>query len=182
MNKISILSISLCLSLPIFNTQLFAKEIQTVATIDVNKYAGKWYEIARLPMFFQRNCVSDVSATYTLNSDKTIKVVNQCIKQNGKMDSANGVAYPQNSANTKLKVSFLPDGLKWLPKTKGDYWIMRIDPNYQVALVGEPNKEFLWLLSRTPNLDQKTYQSYLETAKQQGYDLSKLIKTQHTAQ
>ena len=93
------------------------------------------------------------------------------------MDTAEGIAYAQNAGNSQLKVSFLPKGLRWLPFTKGDYWVLRIDPEYKVALVGGPSNKYLWILSKTPNLDQATYQSYLETARQYGYDISKVVRT-----
>ena len=93
------------------------------------------------------------------------------------MDTAEGIAYAKNAGNSQLKVSFLPKGLRWLPFTKGDYWVLRIDPEYKVALVGGPSNKYLWILSKTPNLDQATYQSYLETAHQYGYDISKVVKT-----
>ena len=97
------------------------------------------------------------------------------------MKSSEGVAYPQNQGKSQLKVSFLPKGLRWLPFTKGDYWVLRVDPDYKVALVGGPSTKYLWILSKTPTIDEATYQSYLQTAKQQGYDLSNLIKTTHTS-
>ncbi|WAU75750.1 lipocalin family protein [Acinetobacter sp. TR3] len=159
--------------------QANAEKPSAVDKIDVNQYAGKWYEIAHLPMYFQRHCLSDTTAVYTLNPDKTIGVLNSCRTKTGQMDSSQGVAYPANSGNSKLKVSFLPKGLRWLPFTKGDYWVLRVDPEYKVALVGGPSTKYLWLLSKTPTIDDATYNSYLETAKQQGYDLSKLIKTPH---
>lgn len=155
-------------------------EPKPVDAIDVQKYAGRWYEVARLPMYFQRNCVSDVQAKYSLNSDKTIKVRNQCMNKEGELDVSEGVAYPQNDGNSQLKVSFLPKGLRWLPFSKGDYWVLRIDEDYQVALVGGPSHRYLWLLSRTPDMDEAVIENYLNTAKAQGYDLSKLIRTKHT--
>ncbi|MDE9407787.1 lipocalin family protein [Acinetobacter nosocomialis] len=151
-----------------------------VESIDINKYAGKWYEIAHLPMFFQRNCVANTTANYSINADKTVGVLNSCTNKKGEMISSEGVAYPQNEGNSKLKVSFLPSGLRWIPFTKGDYWVLRVDPDYQVALVGGPSTEYLWILSRSPQIDQATYNSYLQTAKHYGYDVSKLIKTTQT--
>jgi apolipoprotein D and lipocalin family protein len=150
---------------------------KAVESIDVQQYAGKWYEIAHLPMYFQRNCVSDTSAQYTVNPDQTIGVLNSCRTETGKIIASQGLAYPQNKGMSKLKVSFLPAGLRWLPFTKGDYWVLRVDPEYQVALVGGPTHKYLWILSKNPHLDEATYQSYLETARQYGYDLSNLIKT-----
>ena len=155
-------------------------EPKAVDAIDVQKYAGRWYEVARLPMYFQRNCASDVQAKYSLNADKTIKVRNQCLNKEGDLDVSEGVAYPQNDGNSQLKVSFLPKGLRWVPFSKGDYWVLRIDEDYQVALVGGPSHRYLWLLSRTPDMDEAVIEDYLNTAKAQGYDLSKLIRTKHT--
>ena len=79
-----------------------------------------------------------------------------------------------------MKVSFLPKGLRWVPFSKGDYWVLRVDEDYQVALVGGPSHRYLWLLSRTPDVDEAVIEDYLNTAKAQGYDLSKLIRTKHT--
>jgi len=155
-------------------------EPKAVDAIDVQKYAGRCYEVARLPMYFQRNCVSDVQAKYSLNADKTIRVKNQCMNKEGELDVSEGVAYPQNDGNSQLKVSFLPKGLRWVPFSKGDYWVLRIDEDYQVALVGGPSHRYLWLLSRTPDMDEAVIENYLNTAKAQGYDLSKLIRTKHT--
>lgn len=153
---------------------------QAVDQIDVNQYAGKWYQIAHLPMFFQRKCVSDTTANYQLNQDQTISVTNRCKTKTGEMQQSTGVAYAQNEGKSKLKVSFLPKGLRWIPGTKGNYWVLRVDPNYQTALVGGPTHKYLWILSRTPTLDEATYQSYVQTAREQGYDVSKLVKETHT--
>ena len=155
-------------------------EPKAVDAIDVQKYAGRWYEVARLTMYFQRNCASDVQAKYSLNADKTIRVKNQCMNKEGELDVSEGVAYPQNDGNSQLKVSFLPKGLRWVPFSKGDYWVLRVDEDYQVALVGGPSHRYLWLLSRTPDMDEAVIENYLNTAKAQGYDLSKLIRTKHT--
>lgn len=95
------------------------------------------------------------------------------------MISSEGVAYPQNRGNSKLKVSFLPKGLRWIPFTKGHYWVLRVDPEYKLALVGGPSNKYLWILSREPQLDEATYQSYINTAKDYGYDVTKLIKLPH---
>ncbi|OTG81622.1 lipocalin family protein [Acinetobacter sp. ANC 4648] len=153
------------------------KAPQAVEKIDLQQYIGKWYEIAHLPNYFQRKCASNTTAQYGVNTDQTISVLNSCRTATGEMISSIGVAYPKNSGNSKLKVSFLPKGLRWLPFTKGDYWILRIDPDYKVALVGGPNDKYLWILSRDAKIDEATYQSYLNTAKNYGYDVSKLIKT-----
>ncbi len=150
---------------------------QAVDKVDIQRYAGQWYEIAHLPMYFQRKCVANTTAQYSLNPDQTVSVLNSCSTAEGKKISSEGVAYSQNEGNSKLKVSFLPKGLRWLPFTKGHYWVLRIDPDYKVALVGGPSDKYLWILSRDAQIDDATYQSYLNTAKKYGYDVEKLIKT-----
>jgi apolipoprotein D and lipocalin family protein len=155
---------------------------KAVAQIDVNQYMGKWYEIARIPMSFQKKCVSDVSAEYSLNDDETIKVVNSCRNKDGVMESTEALAWSVNPGNSQLKVNFLPKGLRWIPFTDGDYWVLRIDQDYQTVLVGGPSNEYLWLLSRSPKIDEATYASYLETASQQGFDVSTIIKTEQNTQ
>ncbi|MFU8925375.1 lipocalin family protein [Acinetobacter puyangensis] len=168
-------------TLSLVHGQLYAKPTPMVTSeVDIERYAGQWYEIARLPMFFQRHCASDVTANYQLNPDNTVQVLNQCINKKGEEEAAHGVAYAQNPAKNKLKVSFLPSALRWLPFTKGDYWILRLDPDYQVALVGGPSRKYLWLLSRSPTLDQATIDTYLQTARDQGFDTSKLIWTKQS--
>lgn len=150
---------------------------QAVDKVDIQRYAGKWYEIAHLPMYFQRKCVANTTAQYSLNPDQTVSVLNSCSTAEGGKISSEGLAYSQNEGNSKLKVSFLPKGLRWLPFTKGHYWILRIDPDYKVALVGGPSDKYLWILSRDAQIDDATYQSYLDTAKKYGYNVEKLIKT-----
>lgn len=152
---------------------------QAVPQIDINKYVGKWYEIAHFPMYFQRNCASDTTANYSLNLDKTVGVLNSCRTKTGETISSQGVAYPQNAGNSQLKVSFLPTGLRWIPFTQGDYWVFRVNPEYKVALVGGPSHKYLWILSRDPKIDESIYQSYLQTARQYGYDVTKLVRTAH---
>lgn len=155
---------------------------QTVKQVDLTRYAGTWYEIARFPMYFQRKCASDVTATYAKLTNGNVSVLNQCRQANGEMMASKGEAKVVDANNTKLKVSFLPQGLRWIPFTKGDYWILKLDENYQTVLVSGSDHKYLWILSRTPNLDEKTYQEYVEAAKQQGFDVSKLERTVHTTQ
>lgn len=153
---------------------------QAIESLDVNRYIGQWHEIARLPVSFQKKCISDVTANYSLNPDKTIKVINTCRTKEGVLDASEGLAKSTNAGNTKLKVTFLPQGLRWIPFTKGDYWVLRLDENYQTVLVGGSSHKYLWILSRNTTIDEATYQSYIATAKQQGYDISKLVRTVHT--
>ena len=163
-------------------TKAFATEKVTphaVDRVDLNKYAGQWYEIAHLPMYFQRKCASDTRATYSLKQNGKVQVLNQCHKTDGKVIQSVGEATAVDSSNSRLKVTFLPDGLKWLPFGKGDYWVLKLDESYQTALVGGPSHKYLWILSRTPQLDGTVLKAYLEEATRQGYDISKLVYTPH---
>jgi apolipoprotein D and lipocalin family protein len=140
--------------------------------VDLAKYAGKWYEIARLPNRFQRNCAGNVTATYTLRPDGKIGVLNECQTSDGKPKSAKGTARvaSEDGPNTKLKVTFF-----W--PFSGNYWILDIDPGYQWVLVGEPDREYLWILSREPVMDEKLYSQIVERARSQGYAVERLIRT-----
>lgn len=155
----------------------------TVDTVDLEQYAGTWYEIGRLPMYFQRNCVSDVTANYTSKTDGSgIIVLNQCTDTKGKAISSAGLAKPADNTGSKLKVTFLPSWIRWLPVGRADYWILARDDNYKTALVGTPDNKYLWLLARSPNISQQTYTKYRQIAKQQGYDLKEFKLTAHSDQ
>lgn len=149
---------------------------KTVDHVDLKRYQGTWYELARLPMFFQRNCAQS-EAHYTLKDDGNIAVTNRCRTIEGKWNEATGTASPQVQGKTdKLWVVFdnwfsnLFPGL-----TKGEYWVLYVSSDYKVALVGSPNRKFLWLLSRTTHVPQSVRNELLMKAQQQGYDTTKLI-------
>ena len=157
--------------------------LRVVPSIDLSRYAGRWYEIARLPNRFQKKCAGDVSATYTVMDDGGLKVVNQCSRANGEVTSVEGRARLANKRgpNTKLKVRFAPRFLSFLPFVWGDYWIMELAPDYSYAVVGEPARQYLWILARTPQLDETVLRQLIEHAAAQGYDVGPLMKTQHAA-
>ena len=148
-------------------------------TVDLSRYAGRWYEIARLPNSFQEKCAGDVTAQYALLGAGRIKVVNRCRKRDGRMTEAEGVARlaDKKGANSRLKVRFAPGYLSFLPFVWGDYQIMELAPDYSYALVGEPGRKYLWILSRTPQMDEGTYRKLTETAASQGFDVSRLVRT-----
>lgn len=155
----------------------------TVDSVDLKKYAGTWYEIGRLPMYFQRNCASDVTATYIEKTDGSgIKVINQCKAQDGSAITAEGLAKPADASGSKLKVTFLPSWIRWLPVGRADYWVLARDADYKTALVGTPDKDYLWLLARSPNVSQETYAKYRQIAQKQGYDLKEFKLTPQTNQ
>ncbi len=149
--------------------------LQVVPAVDLARYAGKWYEIARLPNWFQRGCASDTTATYSLRPDGKVSVLNTCRAADGRLKTAKGTARiaDEKGPNTRLKVTFF-----W--PFSGDYWIIDLDPDYRWAVVGEPRRKYFWVLSRDPRMDETLYRQILERAKQQGYDLAPLLKTTHS--
>jgi len=154
-------------------------DLKTVPDLKLPRYLGTWYEIARLPMRHEPEGCTDVSANYSLQDDGNVRVHNRC-RMDGEVEEAIGEACVVDNDSARLAVSFLPKGLRWLPFTKGDYWVMQIAPDYSVSLVGSPDRGFLWLLARTPQLDRTVQDHYLATARLQGFDLRELIQTPHT--
>ncbi len=136
---------------------------------DLEKYLGKWYEIAHLPARFQEGC-SETTATYALMDNGTISVLNEC-KINGKIKKAKGKAKVVDKATgAKLKVTFF-----W--PFYGDYWILRLGNNYEYSVVGTPDRKYLWILSRTPQINSELLSELIDFAKSKGFETSKLIKT-----
>ena len=154
----------------------------TVAHVDLDRYLGTWFEICRLPLKWEPDGARDVTATYSLNDDGTIRVDNRCLDEDGKPTQAIGQAKPVDDSNARLTVSFLPEYLRWIPFTKGDYWILRVDADYQTALVGDPERKYLWLLHRQPKMDDATRMAWLDVARAQGYALDDLIHPQQSGQ
>jgi len=154
--------------------------LAVVPSIDLQRYAGTWFEIARLPNPFQKQCAGDVTATYTIDGTELI-VVNRCRKESGEMTEATGRARraSDDEPNSKLKVRFAPAFLSFLPFVWGDYWVIDLSPEYAYAVVGEPNREYLWILSRKPTLPDSTMKDILGRITQQGYDVSDLVFTKH---
>lgn len=154
-------------------------EVRTVPAVDLTRYAGRWYEIARLPNRFQKACDRRTTADYELLPDGAIRVVNTCVRADGSSIRAEGrarLADPKGPSS-RLKVRFAPAFLSFIPMVWGDYWILDLAADYSVALVGDPGRRYLWILSRTPQLDDATYQRMVNTAAAQGFDVARLIKT-----
>ncbi len=148
-------------------------ELAVVGAVDLSRYAGRWYEIARLPNRFEKKCADSVTATYTLGSDGKVDVVNRCRKANGEYTTATGKAkIVDKKTNAKLKVTFF-----W--PFYGDYWILDLGPNYEYAVVGAPNRDYLWILSRTPQLDEQLYQRLLREMATRGFATDRMIRTSH---
>lgn len=143
----------------------------TVKELDINRYMGTWYEIARFPHSFEKNLVG-VTATYSLRDNGKIRVVNEGYKKtlDGKRSSAEGKAkIPNKKEPGKLKVAFF-----W--NFYGDYYVLELDKDYQWAMIGSSSDKYFWILSRTPQMDPDTYNMLLENARKRGYKLEKLIK------
>jgi apolipoprotein D and lipocalin family protein len=152
---------------------------KVVPSVDLQRYQGKWYEIARLPNRFQQQCVGNVAATYTLRQDGKIAVLNECKLKDGKTDRAEGIARLADSKgpNSKLKVRFAPAYLSFLPFVWGDYWIIDLAPDYSYALVGDPARKYFWILARNPKIDEQIYKQLVEKARAQGFPVNRLIRT-----
>ncbi|WP_421716985.1 lipocalin family protein [Arcobacter arenosus] len=146
------------------------ENLSTESRVDLNKYLGTWYEIARFEHFFEKGC-KNVTANYSLLEDEQIRVINRCTKiESGEKKEAKGVAYSTDNTNSKLKVSFFRPFY-------GDYWIISLDENYKYALVGSPSREYLWILSRTKTIDEKIKKRLIDIAFKNGFDTSKFIWT-----
>jgi apolipoprotein D and lipocalin family protein len=166
-------SILILIPFMIFNSA-YSQKIPTVVTnVDLNRYKGFWYEIARLPNFFERK-LKCTSATYTLRADGKITVLNQgnYISDPQKTNSAEGVAWiPDKKYPAKLKVQFF-----W--PFSGDYWIMYLDKDYRYVLVGDPSLKYLWILCREKKMEEPTYNMLLQKAIENGYDVKSIIKVE----
>jgi apolipoprotein D and lipocalin family protein len=144
--------------------------LQTVAKVDMTRYLGRWYEIARLPNRFQKGCAGS-TADYALREDGEISVINSCRKeQDGSLEQVTGRAWIVDAAsNAQLKVTFF-----W--PFRGDYWIIELGKEYEYAVVGTPNRKYLWILSRTASMDDSLYAAILQRAAQQGFDPGAVIR------
>jgi apolipoprotein D and lipocalin family protein len=152
--------------------------LQPVASVDLARYAGTWHEIARLPMWFQRHCI-DSKATYTIRPDGKIGVHNECVTDAGGLDQVDGIATVVDAkTNAKLAVTFDNFFARLVgPSREGNYWVLDLDPDYQTALVGTPDRRYLWILSRAAQLDEPTYQRLVAKAQQLGFPVPDLIKS-----
>lgn len=155
------------------------ESLHTVTSVDLGRYAGTWYEIARLPMWFQRHCV-DSKAVYTVRSDGRVGVHNECVTDGGRLDTAEGVATVMDpQTNARLMVVFD----NWFAQLfgssrEGNYWILDLDPEYRTALVGTPDRRYLWILARAPRIDDDNYRNLVQLARRFGYPVERLIRDQ----
>jgi apolipoprotein D and lipocalin family protein len=155
------------------------RPLRVVPVVDYERYAGTWYEIARLPNSFEKKCVGDITATYTVRQDGRIDVKNRCRVANGAFSDAVGIARRvDGQPPSVLKVRFAPAFLSFIPLVWGDYQIIELADDYSHVIVGSPDREYLWILSRTPRMDDTLYRSLLKAAESQGFGTTGMVKVE----
>jgi apolipoprotein D and lipocalin family protein len=175
MNRV--LAVLVCLSGAACTAHKALPPPETVPWVDLTRYQGTWYEIARLPMWFQRGCVTSM-ATYGFLEPGRISVLNECVTAGGERKAASGYAsVVDTQSNAKLEVVFDTWLSRLFPSlVKGKYWIFFVDPEYQTAIVGTPDREYLWILSRMPIMDEEQYRRLVEQCRALGFDTERLIR------
>ena len=149
--------------------------LATMPSLDLGRYMGTWYEQARYPNRFQRSCSGPAVATYSLLPQGTVQVVNRCPQADGSTDEAIGEARRVGDAGSaRLQVRFAPAWLSWLPFVWGNYWVVDLDADYQVSVVSEPQREYLWVLSRSPSLPPAAWAALQDKLRAMGFDLVRL--------
>jgi apolipoprotein D and lipocalin family protein len=151
--------------------------LESIASLDLPRYLGRWYEIAKFPNRFQKQCVANTTAEYSMDAG-AVKVVNRCQLANGGMQEAVGTARQLGAANSaKLEVRFAPAWLSFVPQVWGSYWVIDLDAGYQLAAVSEPSREYLWILSRNPKVDATRYAELLSRLQDKGLNIKQLELT-----
>ncbi len=157
--------------------------LSAVNGIDLSRYAGRWYEIGKYPNRFQKQCVANTTANYTIKKNGRIEVLNECVKKDGTTVKAVGEAkIGDKSNNAKLKVRFAPGFTSFLPFVWANYWVIDIAPDYSYSVIGEPGRDYFWILSRSPEMNTATYQSILRRAEKMGFDPNRVEKTPQNAE
>lgn len=152
--------------------------LQSIERLDLPRYLGTWYEVARFPNRFQKQCVADSRADYRSQPDGTVRVLNQCRRADGRVDQAVGQARQIGAADSpRLQVRFAPAWLSFIPAVWGDYWVIDLDEAYQLAAVSEPRREYLWVLSRTPSVPAPVYDALLKRLAAQGLEVGRLERS-----
>lgn len=159
-----------------------SQPVRTVDAVDLDRYVGEWFEIARVPNRFQRSCTGDVRASYARRLDGRIDVVNTCRGADGGLIDAHGVARIVDArTSAKLKVRFAPAVLSFLPFVWGDYWIIGLADDYSWAVVGSPDRAYLWILARSATMETARLDAARTAARANGFDTGRLVMTPHTA-
>lgn len=157
--------------------------VSTVSELDLDRYLGKWHQIAAIPTRFQRNCARNTTAEYSKTDDGLIKVENSCEKEDGEKSEATGRARinPKLNSPSKLEVTFVSIFGHWFWTVGGNYWVMDLGERrgtYEYSVVGDPTRQYLWILARKPQLTLEELRPILKKIEAQYYDLSKIVITQ----
>jgi apolipoprotein D and lipocalin family protein len=176
------LSLALALAMPMAvvpavpDIAVPAVAVQPVAAVDLERFEGSWFEIARIPAWFQNRCARDTTARYKRRSDGRITVINRCLTRGGRVDAAEGLARVLDPAtNARLQVSFV-SLLGWRPFW-GDYWILGIDPDYRWLAVGDPRRQYGWILSRSNALEPNQLEAAYQSLERNGYARERFVLT-----
>ena len=153
--------------------------VRAVPLVDLNRYAGDWFEIARFPNRFQRQCAGDVRASYSRRPDGRIDVVNRCRTADGETVARGVARVVDEETFAKLQFRFAPSWLSWVPMVWGDYWVIGLAPDYSWAVVGDPGRDYLWILARAPRLDERSVAAARAAARDNGFDVERLVATSH---
>jgi len=156
---------------------------EPIPSLDVARYMGTWHQVAHYPNRFQQQCARDTSASYRLLGGGRIEVVNRCTTADGRIDSVTGLARPRGATladgrlqPASLEVSFLPAWLRWLPFGWGRYDVVFLSADESVAIVSEASKTYLWVLARSPALDEQRWSAVLEFLRQAGFEIGRIVR------
>ncbi|KHD88101.1 MAG: membrane protein [Bdellovibrio sp. ArHS] len=171
MRLVAVLILSLCVFAE-------AKPLPTARFVDLTRYQGLWHEIASIPQFFQRKCVKDTTAEYTLLSGEEVRVLNSCMTEKGEKISSEGRAKViDTNTNAKLNVTFANIAGKYFYLLGGKYWVLHLDNNYQIAVIGHPTRDYGWILSRNSSISESTLKDLADFLEIRGYDTCKFLTT-----
>ena len=168
-----------------FSVATAAPPVTSVPQVDTQRWAGTWYELARVPNGLQARCIADATATYLPRADGSLRVIQRCRDADSKWHVATARAVgaaDDRSGAARLRLSYLPAWLDWLPASTGDQWVVMLDGDYRYAAVSEPSRKQLWILSRTPDIDSVTYDRIVANLRNAHFPVEQLIPTPQLAQ
>jgi apolipoprotein D and lipocalin family protein len=161
-----------------------APPLKTVEHLDAERWAGTWFEVARVPNSLQARCRTDATTTYLPQPDGSLRVVQRCrdADDNWFVATARAVGFGGELSASRFKLSYLPAWLDWLPAVRGDHWVVMLDDDYRYAVISEPSREQLWILSRTPELEASTYDAIVARLRNARFPVDELVPTPQLAQ